>query len=120
MSKFLLLMTVDDSYWTQLTPEEQAPMMQAMENYNQQLRDANAWVSGEGLDLSGNAKTVRSDGSGGQAVSDGAFHDAAEHVGGYWVIEAVSMDEAVDWAKKVPLSTGGMEVRKILSPEDFA
>jgi hypothetical protein len=115
MSKYLLLMTVDDSYWTALTPEEQGPMMAAMEAYNQQLRDAGAWVGGEGIDVSANAKTVRAGGE----VTDGTFHSAAETVGGYWVIEASSMDEAVDWARKVPLSTGGIEVRRILGPEDF-
>ena len=114
MSKYLLLMTVDDSYWTALSPEEQAPMMQAMDNYNQQLRDGGAWVGGEGIDLSANAKTVLADGF----VRDGTFH-SPESVGGYWVIEAPSIDAAVDWAKKVPLSTGGMEVRRILGPEDF-
>jgi hypothetical protein len=119
VSKYLLLMTVDDSYWTELTPEEQAPMMAAMEAYNQQLRDAGAWVGGEGIDQSANAKTVRPEASGGRTVTDGAFHDAPEHVGGYWVIEAASMDEAVEWAKKVPLSGGGIEVRALV-PEDYA
>lgn len=119
MSQFLLLMTVDDSYWTELTPEEQAPMMEAMEAYNQSLRDAGAWVDGEGLDLSGNAKSVRAGGNGERTVTDGTFDSQREQVGGYWVIEAASMDEAVEWAKRVPLSTGGIEVRRILGPEDF-
>ncbi len=117
--KYMLQMVVDESYWQNLTPEEMQPMMDAMNRYNDELRAAGAWVSGEGLDFSANAKSVRVTPDGGRTVEDGPFQDTKEHLGGFWIIEVGSIDEAVEWAKKVPLSTGGIEVRFVF-PEDYA
>jgi hypothetical protein len=78
-------------------------------------------TSGEGLDFSGNAKTVRVTADGGRTVSDGQFHDAKDQFGGFWIIEAHPINDAVEWAKRVPLSVGGVEVRPILAndPADW-
>lgn len=115
----MLLMTVDESYWQNLAPEEMQPMIEAMETYNQSLRDGGVWVQGEGLDFASNAKTVRVGANGERTVTDGPFDDLREQVGGFWIIETESIDDAVEWAKKVPLSGGGIEIRSIL-PADFA
>jgi hypothetical protein len=115
--KYLLQMIVDESYWQKLTPEETQPMIETMERYNQDLRDAGVWVSGEGLDLSSNAKAVRVTPDGGRTVDDGPFSDARDQLGGFWIIETQTIDEAVEWAKRVPLSVGGVEVRMVL-PEN--
>jgi hypothetical protein len=117
--KYILLMTVDDSYWKNLTPEQMQPMLEAMETYNQSLRDAGVWVQGEGLEFASDAKTVRVDGNGGRTVTAGTFDDAKEQVGGLWIIECPNIDDAVEWAKRVPMSTGGIEVRGLIPPDAF-
>ena len=112
--KFLLQMIADESYWQKLTPEEMQPMIEAMDRYNNDLKSAGVYVEAEGLDFSGSAKTVRPTPDGGRTVTDGPFANAKDQFGGYWVIEAPSIDDAVEWAKRVPMSVGGIEVRPIL------
>ena len=114
--KYMLQMVVDESAWQNLTPDQMQPMIEAMESYNQELRDGGAWVSGEGLDFSSNAKTVRvTDGQ--REVVDGPAIDSTPQLGGFWIIEAGSIEDAVDWAKKVPMTSGSIEVRALV-PED--
>jgi hypothetical protein len=115
--KYLLQMITDESYWQKLSPEETQPMIEAIDAYNNELQSAGVWVSAEGLDFSANAKTVRVTPDGGRTVTDGPFANAKDQFGGYRVIETPMIDEAVDWAKRVPLSVGGIEVRPIL-PRD--
>ena len=116
--KYILQMIVDESSWQSLTPEEMQPMIDEMERYNSQLRDAGVWVSGEGLDFSSNAKTVRVSG-GNRSVADGPATPATEQLGGFWIIEAGTIEDAVSWAQKVPMTNGSIEVRGLI-PEDGA
>jgi len=52
------------------------------------------------------------------AVTDGPFTEAKELVGGYWVIQARTKEEAVEWASRAPLGEGTIEVRQIAEPSD--
>jgi hypothetical protein len=114
--KYILQMMVDEGDWQALTPEQMQPMIDAMEGYNDELREAGAWVSGEGLDYSSNAKTVRvTDGT--RSVVDGPSSAAKEQLGGLWIIQAASIDDAVDWAKRVPMTNGAIEVRGLVPEE---
>ena len=115
--KYILHMVVDESSWEDLTPEQMGPMLDEMERYNDKLRGAGVWVQGEGLDFSRNAKTVRVvDGQ--RSVVDGPAIESKEQVGGFWIIEAESMDAALEWARLVPMTTGSVEVRSLV-PEDI-
>ena len=115
--KYILQMIVDERAWQDLTPEQMQPMLEAMEGFNEQLRTAGAWVSGEGLDFSANARTVHvADGE--RSVTDGPATDATEQLGGFWIIEASSIDDAVAWANRVPMTNGSIEVRGLV-PEDI-
>ncbi|MBA2255448.1 MAG: YciI family protein [Chloroflexi bacterium] len=114
--KYILQMIVDESAWQNLTPEQMQPMIDEMERFNDQLRNGGAWVSGEGLDFSSNAKTVRvTDGE--RTVTDGPYGSAQEQLGGLWIIEAESIDDAVRWAKQVPMTNGSIEVRGLVPEE---
>jgi hypothetical protein len=114
--KFILQMIVDESDWQNLTPEQMQPMIDEMERFNDEVRNGGAWVSGEGLDFSSSAKTVRAT-NGERTVTDGPATNAKEQFAGYWVIEVDDIDEAVKWAKEVPMTNGSVEVRALV-PED--
>ena len=114
--KYILLMVVDESSWENLTPEQMQPMIDEMERYNNKLRGAGAWLSGEGLDFSRSAKTVRVN-DGHRSVVEGPAMESQEQVGGFWIIEAETMDAALDWARQVPMTNGSVEVRSLV-PED--
>ena len=114
--KYMLQMIVDESAWQDLTPEQMQPMIDEMERYNDKLRNAGVWVSGEGLDFSSNARTVRvRDGQ--RSVENGPAASAREQLGGFWIIETDSIEQAVDWARQVPMTNGSLEVRGLV-PED--
>jgi hypothetical protein len=115
--KYIVQMIVDEGAWQNLTPEQMQPMIDEMERYNDKLRNGGVWVSGEGLDFSSNAKTVRvRDGQ--RSVEDGPATSAKEQFGGFWIIETGSIEDAVDWAKQVPMTNGSLEVRGLV-PDDF-
>jgi hypothetical protein len=74
-----------------------------------------AVVGGGQLDGSNTATSIRSDGNGGFVVTDGTFAETKEVMGGYYVIEAADLDEALAIAKQVPSPMGGVEVRPIIN-----
>ena len=115
--KYILQMIVDESAWQSLTPEQMQPMIDEMERFNDKLRSAGVWVSGEGLDFSSGARTVRVT-NGQRRVEDGPYASAPEQFAGYWVVQTENIDEAVRWAQQVPMTNGAIEVRGLV-PEDF-
>lgn len=80
-----------------------------------ELREKGLFVSGAGLQTSDTATTVRTQ-SGAQAVHDGPFAETREELGGYYLIDVPNLDEALAWARKVPVSEGGgVEVRPLIA-----
>lgn len=68
---------------------------------------------GNALQPTAAATSLRTDGSGGFSVTDGAFAETKEALGGYYLIEAADLDEALRIAKDVPAPFGGVEIRPI-------
>jgi hypothetical protein len=109
--QYILAMYADPTAFAQMTPEQAQAFDAAINAYNDALRGGGAWVSAEGL--SDVAQTVRF-GQGGSTVSDGPVSQDAEQPAGFWIIEASSADSALDWARKVPLAAGAVEVRALV------
>lgn len=104
----------DEKDWTP-SPEAVA----VMERYNDELQRAGVLLDLAGLHSPAEGAAVRWN-TGKPVVEDGPFGEAKEVVGGYWLIQAASKEEAVEWAKRVP--NGGeawIEVRRVAEPEDF-
>jgi hypothetical protein len=91
--------------------------------YNGELIKAGMMLGGEGLQASSRGAKVRLEARK-STVVDGPFAEAKELVGGFWLIKAASMDEAVAWARKVPFKDGEIEIRPVheqgADPEPFA
>jgi hypothetical protein len=99
------------------TPE----IVEAMKRYNEELAKAGALLALDGLHPP-SAATRLSFSRGGErpAVTDGPFTEAKELVGGYWIIQARSKEEAVELASRAPVAPGGtIEVRQIAEGPDF-
>jgi hypothetical protein len=115
--KFMLLLWGDESAWEGLSEEDAAAEMGRWEDYTKQLESAGAMVSGEGLQSSATSKILRL-GDGDRTVTDGPFVETKEQLGGFYVIECASFDEALDWAAKLPSADRGpTEVRPVLDYE---
>jgi hypothetical protein len=97
-------------------------MFTEMGAYNQQLAEAGIMLGGEGLLPSRNGAKVVFEG-GSTTVVDGPFTEAKEIVGGYWIWEVRSLEEAVEWAKRCPKGpdgvTSALEIRPFATLEDF-
>ena len=84
------------------------------DDYTEALRDAGAFIAGEGLQESATATTVRIGDGGERVVTDGPFAETKEQVGGFYLIECEDLDEALEWAKKIPARGGAIEVRPVM------
>jgi hypothetical protein len=90
-----------------------------MMKYNESLAKAGVLLSLDGLHPPSSG--VRVSFSGGKPkVTDGPFAEAKECVGGYWMIQVKSKEEAIEWAKRAPMGDNEMiEVRQVHEMEDF-
>jgi hypothetical protein len=93
---------------------------EAMRRFNEVLVEAGVMLAGEGLAPTSEGKRVRFDGQGSSSVVDGPFAEAKEVVGGYWIWQVSSMDEAVEWIKRAPFRDGTIELRRVQEEADFA
>ena len=86
-------------------------MFEAVDRFNQKVRDAGAWVFAGGLMPVQQATTVDYTGDT-PIVSDGPYAESKEYLGGFWVIQAADLDEALQWAKEGSAACRGkVEVR---------
>jgi hypothetical protein len=97
------------------TEEQREQMSAAFAKYTQELIDAGAMVGGDQLAPPSTATTVRSQG-GDTLTTDGPFAETHEWLGGYYKIDVDSLDEAIQWAGRVPSLQGGgsIEVRPVV------
>lgn len=107
--------TEDESKWAPTNPEDVA----AMTRYNAELSKAGVLLALDGLQPGSKGARVRF-GGGKATVADGPFAEAKELVGGYWIIQAASKEEAVEWASRCPAGERDMiEVRQVYEMSDF-
>jgi hypothetical protein len=114
--RFLMLVKSDANAEAGVMPDQK--LLSEMGAYNEELVKAGAMLAGEGLQASSKGARVRIAGKK-TTVTDGPFAEGKELVAGYWVIQAKSKAEAVDWAKRVPFQDGEIEVRQLFELEDF-
>jgi hypothetical protein len=90
-----------------------------MTKFNEELVKAGVMLAGDGLRPTAKAKKVRFSGSQ-RTVIDGPFAESKEIVGGYWIWQVKSIEEAVEWLKRAPFD-GGVEVtiRPVAEPDDY-
>jgi hypothetical protein len=90
-----------------------------MGKYNEELAKAGVMLAGEGLQPSSKGKRVRFSGKQ-RTVIDGPFAETKELIAGFWLFQAKSLEEAIDWVKRAPFDGGTeIEIRQIFEAEDF-
>ena len=96
-------------------------LLEQMTTYNEELVKAGVMLGGDGLHPS--AKGVRVEFAGTERkVIDGPFSETKELLAGYWVWQVKSIDEAIEWVKRIPNPDGGesvVEIRPVFEVEDF-
>jgi hypothetical protein len=100
----------------QLDPERVSAMMR----YNEALKEAGVLITLDGLHPPSMGARVSFAG-GKPVVTDGPFAEAKEVLGGYWMIDVNSRDEAIAWATRCPASSNEIiEIRQVQEMEDFS
>jgi hypothetical protein len=97
-------------------------LLTEMTKYNEELVNAGIMLGGEGLHPSSKAKRIRFEGVTKRTVIDGPFSESKELVAGFWIWKVDSMDQAVDWARRIPNPEGDdglVELRPIFETDDF-
>ena len=121
--RFMMLLKADKNTEAGVLPTEQE--LATMGQYNQQLIDAGVLLDGQGLQPSSKGARVTFPG-GKPKVTDGPFVETKELIAGYWMVNAKSKEDAIEWAKKVPFQmlptnqgTPEIEIRQVFELEDF-
>jgi hypothetical protein len=118
--RFMMIMFPPKSAET--TPIEAADpkMFEEMDRYNEELAKAGVLLALDGLHPTAKGARIAVK-NGKKQVIDGPFTEAKEIVGGYWMIQVRSREEAVEWASRVPLHDDGsfVELRQVFELTEF-
>lgn len=110
---YMLMIYGEESVWSSMNEEEQRQCYADHAAFGEALTAAGVLRGGAELKPSDGAKTLRfSDGK--PVITDGPFAETKEQLGGYYLIEVDGLDQALEWAAKIPcMSSGSVEVRAL-------
>jgi hypothetical protein len=91
-------------------------MLAEMGKYNEELANAGVMLAGEGLHPSSRGVRIRFPE---RKVIDGPFAETKELIAGFWLIQAKSLDEAIEWVKRAPMEETELEIRPVFEADDF-
>jgi hypothetical protein len=111
--RFAIAMTDIEGAWDGLPDDEQKRILARHEEFARDLKAAGRFVEVLHFHPRSEARTVRMDASGHLTTSEGPFSNAQEYIGGFYVIEAESLEEAAEWARKGRFMIGANEVRQV-------
>jgi hypothetical protein len=112
--KYLLLIYGSESNWAGLSEAEQGKIFQEYMDYSRRIKKSGNYLGGEALQPISTATTVRIR-NGKTLTTDGPFAETREQLGGYYLVEAKDLDEAISLATGIPdARMGSIEVRPIL------
>jgi hypothetical protein len=115
--KFLAIIYNDESSYAEASPEDIAAIFEAHGEFGQAAGEAGVFQGGEGLQPVATATTVRvRDGE--RMLTDGPYAETKEQLGGYYLLECKDLDDALNWAARIPeAKTGAIEVRPVMDYE---
>jgi hypothetical protein len=112
--KYLLLIYENEATWAAVSEAEKGKIFQEYMDYTKRIRKSGNYVAGEALQPVSTATTVRVK-NGKTLTTDGPFAETREQLGGFYMVEAKDLDEAIKLAAGIPaVRTGSIEVRPIM------
>ena len=116
MAQYLVAIHHPDNYDPSTEGEA---MMRDIDVLNEEMEAAGARVFAGGLSAASSARSLRAQPSGQVLITDGPYLEAKEHVGGFWILEAADMDEALAWGRKAVIACRApVEVRAFFPMPD--
>jgi hypothetical protein len=112
--KYAFTIYTDESQRESATPEQTEAVSKAYGEVTQEMNEKGVFVAGDGLYPTSTATTVQVR-DGDRKVTDGPFAETKEQLGGFYVLDVKDLDEALDWAAKIPgAQFGSIEIRPVL------
>ena len=116
--EYLALVYADESAWERFSDEERDAAYEEYAEFARAAGDAGVLAGGDELGPTASATTVRVR-DGRQLVTDGPYAEVKEALGGYFILDCESLDEALMWAARIPgASHGAVEVRQVHVDEE--
>jgi len=116
--QYMLLIYGAEDGWESMSEEERGQTFQAYGAFTKELQDSGSMVAGDALESTQTATTVRVKNDE-TLTTDGPFAETKEQLGGYYLIDADSLDDAIEWAAKIPAAKhGSVEVRPVMVFEE--
>jgi hypothetical protein len=113
--QYMLLIYGDEGRWAAMTEETRNAFFGEFFAYGEALEQAGAWVAGSALQPSATATVLRVE-DGETLLTDGPFAETKEQLGGYYLIDVETLDEALEWGAKIPgAAYGTIEVRPVVT-----
>ena len=110
MAQYVVLIYENESEYAKAAPEVYGQVMDAHNRFAEQVTERGGKIAGgNALQSTATATTIRGD-----VVTDGPFVETKEALGGFYLIEADDLDQAIKIAKMVPAPYGGVEVRPVM------
>ncbi|QBI19160.1 transcription initiation protein [Egibacter rhizosphaerae] len=118
--KYMLIMRATDETFAAYEHVDFEEIIEAMGRFNQEMISAGVLVAAEGLDDASEGVVVDYS-SQPPVVTDGPYGETKELFTGFWIVDVASKDEAIEWAKRAPLTGPGskLEIRRVNSVEEF-
>jgi len=116
--EFIALIHTNERPWERMSDDERAGAYEQYAEFGRAASAAGVLVDGNELGPTASATTVRIR-DGNQLVTDGPYAEVKESLGGYYVLDCASFDEAVGWAARIPAAAyGAVEVRPVYVDEE--
>ncbi|MFD8100180.1 YciI family protein [Nocardia fluminea] len=118
--KFMLIMRATDEAWAAAADIDFNEMLETMGKFNDELISAGVLVAAEGLDDAAQGVVVDYS-SETPVVTDGPYGETKELFGGFYILNVASKEEAIEWAKRMPVVVPGTktEIRRVPSIDEF-
>jgi hypothetical protein len=117
--KYLLALIGEEGGMEDASPEEMKAVMDRWSDYGKEAVAKGAFIAGEGLQPSETASTVKIEEGSEPTVTDGPFAESKEQLGGFYLLECKDLDEALEYAKKIPFQNGWVEVRPVMDYSEY-
>jgi hypothetical protein len=119
--EYMILINADENYEAPApgTPEFEQ-MMNPWLAYNQRLIDGGHWIAGANLQPTPTATTITKSYTGEVTLTDGPYAETKEQFGGFYLISAANLDEAIELATAIPIPVASIEVRPVAFRPDAA
>ena len=117
--KYLMSFIVDEGGMEDASPEEMREAMERWGAFDDEAAERGALIACEALEGSPSATTMHVSEEGERIISDGPFAESKEQLGGFCLLECEDLDEALGWARKVPMRAGAIEIRPVMDLSPF-